>query len=371
MGLLIKAFRKHPAHGRQPISQETAARWAGLSQAQLSRIESRGISDLERLAEWAKILGIPPRYLWFRLPDDRAKEPETVNRGQFLKLGALVVAGTAASPLLGDLQRTLTDDECAQWLAWELWKRRGRSLHHSEIPAPIARHLAAWTAGPAAGVVLRDRDGCYSFAHATFIDFYVAQRIFGDIATGDSALFATAQTSHETDMIIREFVARDDASAASLTGWMNRAPNAVLRVNAAGVLAKIGSTGVTDNVVRTLKSHADTRQLYLTAVASRVLEMPWDHAARLATVVERGPAQLPELLSLDQAGYAASKLAAELHNPRDGAARWCAVVLMDQLRSASPDIASAAFHAALRTESGTETLRAIGAALAGDNPVAV
>jgi transcriptional regulator with XRE-family HTH domain len=371
MGLLIKAFRRHPAHGRQPISQETAAGWAGLSQAQLSRIESRGVSDLERLAEWARILGIPPRYLWFRLPDDRAKEPDTVNRGQFLKLGAMVVASAAVTPLLGEPQRMLTDDDCAQWLAWEMWKRRVRSLHHSELPTPIARHLAAWTTGPAAGIILRDRDGSYSFAHTTFVDFYVAQRIFGDIATGDSALFATAQTSHETDLIIREFVARDDTSAASLTGWMKRAPNAVLRVNAAGVLAKVGSASLTDNVVQTLKSHAGTRQLYLTAVASRVLELPWEHAAKMATVVERGPAQLPELLSLDQAGYATSKLAAELHNPRDGAARWCAVVLMDQLRAASPDVASAALHAALRAEKGTENLRSIGAALAGDNPITV
>jgi hypothetical protein len=40
MGLVIRAFRNHPGHGRRGITQQTAAGWAGITQAQLSRIES-------------------------------------------------------------------------------------------------------------------------------------------------------------------------------------------------------------------------------------------------------------------------------------------------------------------------------------------
>jgi hypothetical protein len=60
MGLIIRAFRNHPGHGRKGISQQTAAGWAGITQAQLSRIESGApILHLDRLVQWAKTLRIP------------------------------------------------------------------------------------------------------------------------------------------------------------------------------------------------------------------------------------------------------------------------------------------------------------------------
>lgn len=40
MGRVIRAWRTHPYHGRHPISQDQAASWVGMSQAQLSRIEN-------------------------------------------------------------------------------------------------------------------------------------------------------------------------------------------------------------------------------------------------------------------------------------------------------------------------------------------
>src|SRR4051794_38728720 len=54
MGLIIRAFRTHPRHGRKGVSQETAAGWAGITQAQLSRIENGApILHIDRLAQWA------------------------------------------------------------------------------------------------------------------------------------------------------------------------------------------------------------------------------------------------------------------------------------------------------------------------------
>jgi hypothetical protein len=38
------------------------------------------------------------------------------------------------------------------------------------------------------------------------------------------------------------------------------------------------------------------------------------------------------------------RLAGEVSNPRDGAARWCSVLMLGQVRDAAPDIADPALH---------------------------
>jgi transcriptional regulator with XRE-family HTH domain len=372
MGRVIRAFRLHPDHGRHVISQETAAGWAGITQAQLSRIENGSpIVHLDKLVQWAKTLRIPPEYLWFKMPNGGYAEgdSEEVDRNQFLRLGGAVAVGGVAARLFAGLPvEQVSAQDCAQWLAWAMWERKTMKLHGTELPVPIAKYLQEHTGGAAsAGPVLRDTEGFYSFAHPSLVDFHVAQRIFAGIAQGDSKLFATAQTSHDTDLVIREFVARDPGSAAALRRWMSRAPSPVLRVNSAGVLSKVGG-GLDDEVIRAIKRDADTRQLYLTAVASRVLQLPWAAAGDLAVGVERGSRRA--LWSSDgQATRAAIQLAAEVSNPRDGAARWCSVVLLGQAQDAAPDIAKNALHAALRQERDAETIRSIGALLAGDSPL--
>lgn len=69
MGAVISAYRNHPFHGR-PLKQETVGRWVGLTQTGLSRIENGpAIKDLDKLAQWAELLGIPASSLWFQLPN--------------------------------------------------------------------------------------------------------------------------------------------------------------------------------------------------------------------------------------------------------------------------------------------------------------
>jgi len=69
MGRVIAAYRTHPLHGRA-LSQEIVAGWVGITQAQLSRIESGPpIRDLDRLFQWARALRIPAHLLWFKLPE--------------------------------------------------------------------------------------------------------------------------------------------------------------------------------------------------------------------------------------------------------------------------------------------------------------
>jgi hypothetical protein len=69
MGRVIRAYRYHEYHGRRPLSPETVAAWCGITQPQVSKLES-GTPPvyLDRLIHWARLLRIPERYLWFKLP---------------------------------------------------------------------------------------------------------------------------------------------------------------------------------------------------------------------------------------------------------------------------------------------------------------
>lgn len=67
MGRVVQAYRLHPWHSR-PLPQEIVAGWVGLTQTQLSRLENGPPpQDLGKLIQWARVLRIPPRLLWFKL----------------------------------------------------------------------------------------------------------------------------------------------------------------------------------------------------------------------------------------------------------------------------------------------------------------
>lgn len=375
MGSVIRAFREHPMHGKETISQGIVAGWIGITQAQVSRIENGPvIVDLDRLTEWALLLGIPEEYLWFKLP---AKDGG-VKRSHFLQLGGFAVAGVAASGSFRTQSTTsLTDRDCAQWLAWELWQRGEQALHVTELPLSIARYLGLVdTDGQLAdclnvispdGHILCDEDGYCSLAHPSFIDFYVAQRVFADIAAGESKVLTTAQTTYSIDLIIQKFVLRHQPSVDFLNEWMSKGANAVLRVNSAGILAKLGEPTVVETVVTNLKTDRDSRQLYLTAVSSRVLALEWTQAAQFATRIERTSSDV-------QYDFTAAQLAAltrELTNPRDGGARWCSAIFLDHFQDSGSEMVRTALHNALQTEPCRENLRVMGTVLAGKNPLRI
>src|SRR6266496_628571 len=72
VGRVVQAYRHHPFHGRA-LSQEMVARWLGITQTQLSRVESGPpVKDLGRLIHWAKVFQVPSHLLWFKLPGERA-----------------------------------------------------------------------------------------------------------------------------------------------------------------------------------------------------------------------------------------------------------------------------------------------------------
>jgi transcriptional regulator with XRE-family HTH domain len=360
MGHAVRAYRKHPFHGRQGISQEVMARWLAISQTQLSRIEKGPpIQDLNRLVQWAKTLYIPQELLWFDLPDDG----DDVRRRQFLLVGGTAtlaaVPASSSGRLTGD--PVWAERDCSQWLAWELWQRGESSLSAADMPRFI---LHALNRIPKAGrMILRESDGRYTFAQPSLIDFFVAQRIYNAIAEGKSDLLATAQTSHDTDQVIRRFVVTETSSADILNRWMRKGATPVLRVNSAGILAKIGTESIADEVITALRSDRDTRHLYLTAVASRVLSMPWDAAAQLVGSGVNLHAAT-DRISDERIADIAVRLTQETKQSQDGAARWCSIVLLANLRERMPAVISAGLQEALQTESCRENLRAIGNALA-------
>lgn len=79
IGIVVRAYRYHPVHGREPLSQTIVAQWVGTSQAQLSRVESgrSRIRDLDKLTHYARCLHIPANLLWFDIDDaDSENHPQ-------------------------------------------------------------------------------------------------------------------------------------------------------------------------------------------------------------------------------------------------------------------------------------------------------
>jgi hypothetical protein len=76
IGRMSRAYRMHPHHhaiyGSSGISQTLLGQWLGLRQPQISRIETGpSIRNLDTLTHWVQVLRIPPKLLWFRLPEDK------------------------------------------------------------------------------------------------------------------------------------------------------------------------------------------------------------------------------------------------------------------------------------------------------------
>jgi transcriptional regulator with XRE-family HTH domain len=181
-----------------------------------------------------------------------------------------------------------------------------------------------------------------------------AVSIAHDISAGRTTMLTEEQTTHATDTAVAALVARNGGSVASLVKW-SRTGKALLRVNAAGILAKVRSPTLENEAVAAIQADSEARTLYLTAVIYRVLGLTWDQASDLAQ--SRG------LLSPLQVGAVATELA----NSADAGARFCSALLL--ARDANDPSIQTALRTALRAEQSRENLRTIGAVLAGFNPL--
>lgn len=117
MGVVVRAYRCHPVHGRRPLSQVDMARWLGITQGQFSRIEAgrNRVRDLDKLVHYARSLHIPANLLWFDAVDAEP-EPPKITSVVRLPGGGVVAAATArtepalAESLLITLQQYVSAD---------------------------------------------------------------------------------------------------------------------------------------------------------------------------------------------------------------------------------------------------------------------
>jgi hypothetical protein len=187
------------------------------------------------------------------------------------------------------------------------------------------------TASLASGLFVRD-------------DLAVADDIAADILAGDPRRVATEQTSHAIDLTIASLIAAGGMRPTPLANWMSQG-DPVLRVNAAGIAAKMPGSDLAESAVTSLITDPATRTLYLTAVLARVWKLDWSTARVCSQANQVG--QHATTSNLPQ-------LARELSNQHDAGARWCATVVLADVWAADDhparDTAASALEVALADE---------------------
>ncbi|MFF0386926.1 helix-turn-helix domain-containing protein [Streptomyces sp. NPDC004286] len=148
----------------------------------------------------------------------------------------------------------------------------------------------------------------------------LAGEIAASIAARDPWPLTRLQTTHGVDIVTASLT--DKAAATSLYRWMLDGAAPILRVNAAGILAKVPGQGHAEQVARVLTNDAEVRHLYMTAVTSRVCAVDWTTAGSIASQ----PAAYAH-----RAEFLGTRFAREVLNPEDAGARWCSSVMLREL----------------------------------------
>lgn len=147
----------------------------------------------------------------------------------------------------------------------------------------------------------------------------VASDLTASLASNDPGPLTEIQTSHGVDLAVATLA--DRATLAHLRRWLDEGVDPVLRVNAAGILAKVPGQSEASRVTDALGRDAEIRNRYMTAVVARVCGIDWSTAARLT--------QKPT--AFRQPGLAARRFADEAVNDRDAGARWCSAAMLQAL----------------------------------------
>ncbi|WP_280464983.1 helix-turn-helix domain-containing protein [Nocardia brasiliensis] len=115
MGVILRVYRHHPAHGPRGLPQTEIARWLGVTQGQLSRIENgrSRVRDLDKLIKYARLLGIPEELLWFEVADNHmepAPSPDALVLPNGSKIATSVPSRILAESLLDTLDQYVRTD---------------------------------------------------------------------------------------------------------------------------------------------------------------------------------------------------------------------------------------------------------------------
>jgi transcriptional regulator with XRE-family HTH domain len=164
-----------------------------------------------------------------------------------------------------------------------------------------------------------NRRDAFKVASLVAANIKIATELAASIAGNDPGPLAAVQTTHGTDLAIATL--SDRGTVAHLKRWLNDSDNPVLRVNAAGILAKVPGQVEASQVTAALVRDPDVRRRYMTAVVARVCGLDWPVAARFTD----NPAGFPQPVLVAQ------RFAREAVSDRDAGARWCAAAMLQAL----------------------------------------
>ncbi len=147
----------------------------------------------------------------------------------------------------------------------------------------------------------------------------LAAELAASVAGNDPGPLTIVQTTHGTDLALATLA--DRGTVAHLRRWLDDGHDAVLRVNAAGILAKIPGQCEASRVTAALVQDIDVRDRYMTAVVARFCGLDWSISAHLV----ENPADFPQPVLVAQ------RFAREALSDRDVGARWCAAAMLQAL----------------------------------------
>lgn len=147
----------------------------------------------------------------------------------------------------------------------------------------------------------------------------IAAELAASIAGNDPGPLAIVQTTHGTDLAVATLA--DGGTVAHLRRWLENGDSPVLRVNAAGILAKVPGQVEASRVTAALTRDPGIRRRYMTAVVARVCGLEWPVAAQFID----NPAGFPQPVLVAQ------RFAREAVSDRDAGARWCAAAMLQAL----------------------------------------
>ena len=164
-----------------------------------------------------------------------------------------------------------------------------------------------------------DRREFFRVAALVAANAKVASELTASLAGNDPGPLTTIQTTHGTDMAIATLA--DRGTVLRLRRWLEDGDDPVLRVNAAGILAKVPGQFEAGQVAAALARDAEVRSRYMIAVVARVCALEWSVATKFA----EQPARFPQPV------LAAQRFAHEAVNDRDAGARWCSAAMLQAL----------------------------------------
>lgn len=157
------------------------------------------------------------------------------------------------------------------------------------------------------------------FAASVADNANVVTELAASVAGNDPGPLATVQTSHHVDMAVAALA--DHRAISYLRRWLDDGGDSVLRVNAAGILAKLPGQGEASRVADALSRDGEVRDRYMTAVVARVCGVDWPTASGL----------IREPSMFTRPALVAGRFVHEAVSSPDAGARWCSAAMLQSL----------------------------------------